>query len=82
MSSRDSDASDSLSELDTNRPVPSRSYAPHSLTPFRPLDVPDAQDVPPTPPSAPNRTPLIVGGIVGLGLVAFVFGILYVVYGG
>ena len=85
MSTRDSDASDSLSEVATDRPVPSRSYAPHSLTPFRPLQLPESHSTPapaPVTQAAPNRTPLIVGGIAVLGLLAFASGALYVLSGG
>ncbi len=83
MSTRDSDASDSLSELDTDPPVPSRSYAPHSLKPFRPLQVPELSDEPIRPsPANPDRTAWIIGAFGALGLVAFVMGALYVVSGG
>ncbi len=66
------DASDTAGPFEPlpDRPPPSRSYAPDSLTPFTPLQIPELQT------DRTARSSVWLWGIMlGIGLVAFVVGV-------
>ncbi|MCB9673508.1 MAG: hypothetical protein H6737_00235 [Alphaproteobacteria bacterium] len=74
MSADDDRAPDDEADDGPERPPPSRSYAPESLAPFRPIQAPDLPDAGASGP----RPHVLAGFVLALALVAFLLGGLFV----